>query len=82
MTRAWTVARALVALVRHTKPAGEIETYLGTLTDPLQISFYQTLFSTLYTSTNFGWLLHNLVEASFDLFRYLLLGDQLILMLL
>ena len=23
------------------------------------------------------WLLHNLVEASFDLFRYLLLGDQL-----
>ena len=23
-----------------------------------------------------GWLLHNLVEASFDLFRYLLLGDQ------
>ena len=22
------------------------------------------------------WLLHNLVEASFDLFRYLLLGDQ------
>ena len=24
------------------------------------------------------WLLHNLVEASFDLFGYLLLGDQLI----
>ena len=24
-----------------------------------------------------GCLLHNLVEASFDLFRYLLLGDQL-----
>ena len=24
------------------------------------------------------WLLHNLVETSFDLFRYLLLGDQLI----
>jgi len=24
------------------------------------------------------WLFHNLVEASFDLFRYLLLGDQLI----
>ena len=23
------------------------------------------------------WLLHNLVEASFDLFRYLLLGDRL-----
>ena len=23
------------------------------------------------------WLLHNLVESSFDLFRYLLLGDQL-----
>ena len=23
------------------------------------------------------WLLHNLVEANFDLFRYLLLGDQL-----
>ena len=23
------------------------------------------------------WLLHNLVEASFDLFTYLLLGDQL-----
>ena len=23
------------------------------------------------------WLLHNLVEASYDLFRYLLLGDQL-----
>ena len=23
------------------------------------------------------WLLHHLVEASFDLFRYLLLGDQL-----
>ena len=23
------------------------------------------------------WLFHNLVEASFDLFRYLLLGDQL-----
>ena len=23
------------------------------------------------------WLLHNLVEASFDLFRYRLLGDQL-----
>ena len=23
------------------------------------------------------WLLHNLVEASFDLFRYLILGDQL-----
>ena len=23
------------------------------------------------------WLLHNLVEASFDLFRYLLVGDQL-----
>ena len=28
--------------------------------------------------TAFGyWLLHNLVEASFDLFRHLLLGDQL-----
>ena len=24
-----------------------------------------------------GWLLRNLVEASFDLFRYLFLGDQL-----
>ena len=24
------------------------------------------------------WLLHNLVEASFDLFRNLILGDQLI----
>ena len=28
------------------------------------------------------WLLHHLVEASFDLFRYLLLGDQLIPMVL
>ena len=29
------------------------------------------------TSITIIWLLHNLVEASFDLFRHLLLGDQL-----
>ena len=28
-------------------------------------------------SSAHGWLLHNLVEANFDLFRYLLLGNQL-----
>ena len=29
-------------------------------------------------TVRYGWLLHTLVEASFDLFRYLLLGNQLI----
>ena len=32
---------------------------------------------TLKLEGGHGWLLHNVVEASFDLFRYLLLGDQL-----
>ena len=29
-----------------------------------------------YLNRSIIWLIHNLVEASFDLFRYLLLGDQ------
>ena len=34
-------------------------------------------YSFVEASIEIIWLLHNLVEASFDLFRYLLLGDQL-----
>ena len=30
-----------------------------------------------YLTTIIIWLLHNLVEANFDLFRHLFLGDQL-----
>ena len=46
------------------------------MTDFISIRILQQVYKLCYHIIII-WLLHNLVEAGFDLFRYLLVGDQL-----
>ena len=52
---------------------------LPLLTEYFEVEWYNSIYPTCLNMSHFTyiiWLLQNHVEANFDLFRYLLLGDQ------